>query len=50
MNSKSKTKITKLIQQMHANQINNLKKYLHAVETIGQSTDYKRRRLRAQII
>ncbi|MFM7978725.1 MAG: hypothetical protein ACKPKO_05365 [Candidatus Fonsibacter sp.] len=46
MNSTSKTKLTKLIQQMHANQINNLKKHLHAVETIGQANDYKRRRLK----
>ena len=48
MNSKSKTKLTKYIQQMHQNQINNLKKHLNAVETIGQANDYRRRRLREQ--
>ena len=48
MNSKSKTKLTKLIQQMHANQITHLKKHLIAVETIGQANDYRRRRLREQ--
>ena len=48
MNSKSKTKLTKLIQQMHENQINHLKKHLNAVETIGQANDYRRRRLKEQ--
>ena len=42
MNSKSKTKLTKLIQQMHENQIN------HSVETIGQANDYRRSRLKEQ--
>ncbi|MFM7987223.1 MAG: hypothetical protein ACKPKO_48715 [Candidatus Fonsibacter sp.] len=32
MNSKSKTKLTKLIQQMHQHQINHLKKHLNALE------------------
>ena len=48
MNSKNKTKLTKFIQQMHLNQINNLKKHLNAIETIGQANDYRRRRLREQ--
>ncbi|MFM7278089.1 MAG: hypothetical protein ACKO1I_10620 [Microcystis aeruginosa] len=48
MNTKSKTKLTKLIQQMHENQINHLKKHLNAVETMGQANDYRRRRLTEQ--
>ncbi len=48
MNSKSKTKLTKYIQQMHQHQTNRLKNLLNAVETIGQANDYRRRRLREQ--